>query len=66
MGWVGTPMGWVGGRVETAMVVHAGGHYARLAPDPGNLLYQIGTYIYQLAIACGREALMGTARCQSA
>ena len=33
------------------MVVHAGGHDARLAPAPGNLLYQIGTYLYQLAIA---------------
>ena len=27
------------------MAVHAGGHDARLAPAPGNLLYQIGTYL---------------------
>ena len=37
--------------VEQVMAVHAGGNKdARLAPTPGpNLLYKIGTYLYQLA-----------------
>ena len=32
--------------VEQVMVVHAGGHDARLAPAPGNLFYKIGTYLF--------------------
>ena len=35
--------------------LHAGGNDARLAPAPGNLFYQSGTYLYQLDVNPGRS-----------
>ena len=37
-------------QMAAMMVVHAGGNDARLAPAPGKLFYQIGTYLYQLDV----------------
>ena len=47
--------------VEQVMAVHAGGTTdARLAPTPGpNLFYQIGTYLYQLAIRLCHQITQG-------
>ena len=42
-------------QMAAMMVVHAGGNDARLAPAPGNLFYQIGTYLYQLDVNPGRS-----------
>ena len=42
-------------QMAAMMVVHAGGNDARLAPAPGNLFYQSGTYLYQLDVNPGRS-----------